>query len=867
MPKYQVSLSDGRKFEVEADGQPSESDIMQALGQGQQSSSAFPSLDTSDIQSDAPKTTDGLTGPAAIGTELARGLGTGTGQMIADAGFLVNAATLGEFPQLQQAGQKIMQSAEGLPATDMGGFSKGALNLVGEAAPMLATFGAGEAIGLAKVGENFIKGLGVASKSPAIAHYMKSLIRPMGQGTLFGTINAIETAATQPETMAFNERVNNIVNSGTTGFITGATLTPILDKGLDVARKLGSNAGKAYFAGLGFSKEATEQALDPLRKVGTYDSLVIDPLSKNGYRFVKADVKKTTPEAMKIHHENIIRDQEIEVRKLRDMHRDMSNQLSDDIERRRNDFENLKNRVDFNLDTQLAERKAQNLNDINTKLGEKASQYKTSLEQLSTSNSQNLNTTAQAFEKTAESTIDLMTKNADAAYLSIMKNEPTGGFDVKSITERIRGFLKKEHNVSLEKQMDLPKGLEGLDLSKMNPSELMQLESQTGTSWVAKPSGITATPRPESKNVIDLLTRKDGLLTKLEEIGASNDGKVTLTQLLEESEKIRQMAYPKGVPGDNGMKDLYRAIRPSQLVGTADDLAKASEDYIFGGKGAKKVNPSAWRGTKASEDEMRRAAMLDTQASKAIDILHEIRSQYLTNIESKAKGAIKNPSALDNLRLFEDTIKLPADSPIRLSNAMKVYDATSRDIEIKAERLAKALERAKTVQRFKLDEAIKAEKFERSQKLLGKKRELQQGFTAERRTKILEKEADLRHAEDMTSVIKSAIEKERFSRAMAEKEMELVATGNHLLSRSQRGFITGTGFALIYGLPAAPLLVASTLALSPRVAIEAGRIVTQIGNKLGKSGTAKALGNIAKNKYTKQLTIGEILKNSRSTSS
>lgn len=865
MATFELSGPSGEKFAIDTPGDTEPTpEVLEKAKQAilAQSSDGGPNppMFEGDFSADKNES-DGLTGIAAAGTEVARGLGHGVGQGVADLGWVIKMATGGEVPQVQQAGKNMMQAAENLPETDMGGFSKGALNLVGEAGPMLATFGAGEALGLAKAGEAFIGTIGAASKSPQIAHYMKALVRPMGQATLFGTMNAVETAATLPETMEFKDKIDQITKAGTTGFVAGATLTPVLEHGFEITRKFGKRAGKFFFSQLGFAPDAAEKALDLSRKPGTYYALKVDPNVKDGFHFVETNVKDTSEGAAKTYHDLIISDQQQLIKGVREKHQELSSKLSSEIDMKKEAYRAATEQAKRDMDASVAQDTQEKLFQLDTKLSDITQKTASSYEKAAKANAEELVSVSQAFDAQVNSMIDLLKKNADSAEAAVIAKEPGSGFDVKTIIERIKAEMKSNHEITIGKEVATPAGL---DPSKLSPTALKELQSQGAAAWIVKPAGITAKFRPESMNAAKALSGEEGLLARLEEIGKSNDGQITFAQLKEEAEKIRQAAY-SGQFKDNGLADLYRALRPNQLLGTSrSEAEKMSEDYIFGGKGAKKQKaiPSAWRGSKEAEAELRIAADLDSATSDAINSYKEVRKTFLDgDVTSKAKGAYKNQAVLKDLRNFEEALKVPEN--VRLSSAISKYDRTAAELEAKATRTSEALQRARSNQaaqiRSKVTELKAAEMETKNRKSFFEK----QNFTIERRNAVLAKQQELDQAQDMLGAFKRHIQKEQFDRALAEQEMASVATGNSMLGRVQRGAVIGAFFGGIYGTPAAPLIAATTFVLSPRVAIGVGRGLKRLGMSAEKAGTIKTASMLAKNKYIKQLSLGEILKSSR----
>jgi hypothetical protein len=786
----------------------------------------------------------GVGGLAGAGIEVARGLGHGTGQMIADAGFIANAGGLAKNPVgtgIQNAGLSLMAGAEALPETDMPGIVKGGLNLVGEAAPMLATFGAGEAVGLARLGEGAVKTMAVASRSPIAAHYLKGLVRPMGQATLFGTVNAIDTAATLPETMEFKERVQAISDSGRNGFIAGAVLTPIMDKGIEVIRKFGKNAGKVYYTNILGSKEAAEQAMNLSRTQGSYPSLIIDPHSPDKIKFVEQEVRKLSREEMVIQHDNIIRDQELAIRGVRDTHEELSRKLQDTINDANFMFDETKRKVLGELDNSLNIKKANGEYDINTNLGRIAQGGEQALSKMKLANSQNLTQTAQAFEANVESTAKLLGENSASIYETVAKHEPTGGFDVRGVISKIQESMKRYHKVDIRKDIALP---QGLDPAKLSPEARKQFMAAGKPVWKASTNSVTGEIPIEAKKVVDYLTNEQGLLVKLEELAKSNEGKISLDMLRNEMSVVDGLAYRSGPIKDKGFADLYGAIRPNRLVGDLNSMA----DKGF------------YRGSDNALKELKMAGSLDSAYSTIMKDMKEVRSMYLDGLESKAKSFEKNQSALGKLRQFEDSIGLPRDSKLRMTNAMNNYARTSSEIASRTEKLADAISQATRNQKARLNSIIESTRKSESERLVGEKFAQREEILAKKRKALDDKKNELRQADDLLYRIREGIRQETMSRKLAEHEMSMLSKGDSFGGRLQRGSLMASGMGMMTGSPHTPITTAVTFALSPRVAVSAGRL----GKKLASNPTLRKAGQIieraGKSSVAQKLLIGELLR-------
>ena len=844
MATFEISGPNGQAYEIQTPGdQEPTPDVIARAKEAMMAEDSSPtppmfeSLD-SQLSQQAPE----MGAIASSGVEALRGLQGGTGQAISAAGWLAKQATGNKG--IQDFGNQMMERAEALPETQLPGVAKFGLNLAGELAPMLATFGAGEALGLVKLGEATVK---VLAKTPGMARYLTPLIRPMGQATLFGTVNAIETASTLPETMEFKDKVQAITDSGKVGFIAGAVLTPIMDKGFELIREHGANAGKVYFTNLLGSKEAAEQAMDLSRQQGSYKTLMVDPKAKDGIRFVDQQVGKVSKEEMAMTHDNILRDQELVIRGVRDQHEMLGRDLQDKTTEAGLAFEEGKRRALAEVDASLNLRKANGEFDINTKIGEVASKGAKQLEEIKLGNSQNLIQSAQAFDAKVESTLDLIGKNSGALYESIAKNEPTGGFSADGIISRIRGFLKEYHGVNLTKEQALPAGL---DISKLSPEaqqQIMAAGSSRPPVWKAKTRSISGQPPPEAQKVINYLTDENGLLNKIETIAKSNDGKISLDMLREEMRMIDGLAWEGGVRKDRGFSDLYKAIRPNQLVG---DITKA-------------VDKGLWRGTDASLVELKNAATLDHSFSSLKDSYKEIKKTYADGVEAKAKGFEKNQAGLAELRAFEDSIGLPKDSPIRLSNSMQAYNRTSQEVLSRSEKLSASLSNAKRFQTNRLNEVLEKAKKEEVERLIGAKATQRSASLAEHRTAVDAKRADLRTAEDLLYQIREGIRQETFSRQLAEQEMSLMAKGDMALGRLQRGTGLGAFFGATRMSPTTPILAGVTLALSPRIAIPVGRAIKRGSESAILRGATKAVERASKSKVSQRLLIHHLLQSSR----
>lgn len=169
MPKYRIELSDGRKFEVEADGPPSEQDILSALGS--QDSSPAPEPSTADrLLADNPV----YPKPARAGLALLRAVKNNpatTGAMVAGAvtapftGGLSIPAAAAAVGGASALGAGAGQLASG-DAPDIGTMAtEGALAATGQGTGRLVMAGAKKAApkiarGVLRVGRNLQREFG-----------------------------------------------------------------------------------------------------------------------------------------------------------------------------------------------------------------------------------------------------------------------------------------------------------------------------------------------------------------------------------------------------------------------------------------------------------------------------------------------------------------------------------------------------------------------------------------------------------------------------------------------------------------------------------------------------------------------------------
>lgn len=839
--------------EATSSGKPSLDQIFSEVLESDQQASQARETDITKLMGNDPSQNEMLSGLPAAGVEVARGLGKGTGQMVASAGFLLDKATLGAVPQVQDFGNKMIAQSEALPETDMGGFAKGALNLAGEFAPMMATFGAGEAIGLAKLGESAVRFAATASKSPRVAGYITKLARPMGQGTLFATVNAIDTASTLPETMEFNDKVRTVAENGAVGFIAGATLTPIMEHGFELLRKHGSNAAKMYFTNILGNPEAAEKALDLARVQGSYPRLKVDPSKPMDQRisFETTKVGKLSPLEIETQHNNILRAQEAEIGLIKDKHLQMSRQLEDDIRISNQTFDTEQRRISSELEEVYRVKGLEGDKVIQSNLDKVGKENFKKLDELSLANSQRINKNAEAFQANTESAIDFLGKDSGAIYKSVISQDPAAGFEINSVIAKIQKFLSENHGVRLSKKSQMPeiRAVAGRASSgELPPQILAQLEGQVKktSKWSANTGGVTGKLPPEAANLVEYLAPKkgEGFLSRLEKIASENDGKISLDMLRREMQVIDGNAWQQGRLIDKGFADLYGAIRPNQLIGDIKKLEDAG----------------AFRGSDAALKELKIAAMQDDAFSKLKKSYGEIKAEILSNPEAKAKTIRRNSSKWQELREFEDAVGLAADSPVRMTNAIEAYNKSSENLLARKERLSDALSTALKNQKARLGQAIRDGRFRETEETISRKFSNKETIISQKRAAIDAKSEEVKRASDFMDQLKESIKKEKLARDMARHEMSMLSRADTAFGRLQRGSLMMSGMGVLSGSPHLTPALGLTLALAPRFVVTSGRVIKR---GLANGALRRAMDqvqNTGKSKIAQRLLISNLLR-------
>lgn len=864
MPKYMVEM-DGSKYQFEGDRPPTEQEARLHVEDLNYSNNSTPSfspaeqaqanaLSESGSQNNTPEQpTSNINGLNAIGLEASRGLEQGTGQLIADAGWVANGAGMfknGIGNAINQYGKDMMANAQALPETDLPGIVKGVANMAGQVAPMLASFGAGEVLGAAKIGELATNAIGTMTNLRA-AKYFNVASRSMGQGTLFGVVNAIDTASTIPESSNMKDQINAIMDSGKVGFIAGATLTPLLEVGSKVLSKYGEKALRAYTVGITGSEQAADSVYDLARTPGTYQSVMkVDPNAPEGQKITlqlsrAADVTK---EQQSFQHEQMNAQLNNNLTNIKDAHDEMRQSLSDELLSQRQQFEASQRAINNEVDASLSDTKLQKneiLNKNNTKAINDSVQ---ALQQGTIGNSHNLQMATQAFDGTIQSSLDLTNNAKEELYNSVIKTAPADGFNAQGLIGKIKDMMQKEYGVNISKGKSLPTGI---DLTKLSPSARAQVEAMGSN----RPAVWTSTSRAAGGQVnIDALKVSkyltDTLLPDLEEKIKTNNGVYTVDMMRETTKNIKSLGYEDGI-SNKGFASLDRVFRPNKNIGeilSQDGTINTADKGLF-------------IGSETSLSAMKQAAMLDNKFSTIKTLSDEYAASIRPSVESKAKAFGKDLQSTETLAKLEAAMDLPVDSPLRLSNNMKSYYDTNNSLLDNHTKNSYLLGEKLRIQQNALNDEIANQKFTRTEERIGLKSSEQSKALEAKRAAIDQKNIEIRQHQEFKKQYDKTIEKEKFDREAALNEIRAVGRGDTPLGRIQRGFITGAGWGAVSGHPLASLTPALAAGvLSPKTGIPIIRGILKSSKTGVLSKVNRGMQGIAQQKLLRQLIIGSSLR-------
>lgn len=869
MPKYLVEM-DGSKYQFEGARPPTEQEARLHVDHLNSSTSNSPSyspaeqaqsnaLNESGSQNNAPsKPTSNINGLNAVGIEVGRGLEQGTGQLIADAGWVANGTGMfknGIGNAINQYGKDMMTNADNLPQTDLPRVVKGVANIVGQAGPMLASFGAGEALGAAKIGELASNAVGTLTNTRA-AKYFNVASKAMGQGTLFGVVNAIDTASTMPENANMKDQINAIMDSGKAGFVAGATLTPLLELGSKVLSKYGEKALRAYTVGITGSEQAADSVYDLTRTPGTYQSVMkVDPNAPEGQKITlqlskAADVTK---EQQNFQHEQMDAQLNTNLTNIKDAHDEMRQSLSDELLSQRQQFEASQRAINSEVDASLSDvklKKSEILNQNNTKAIADSAQ---GLQQGLTGNSHNLQMATQAFDGTIKSALDLTNTSKEELYNSVIKTAPADGFNVQGLIGKIRDMMQKEYGVNISKEIptkDVGIRFPGLDprgnSTPLNPqlAEAMGIKPK----WTATSRAAGGQVNPNALKVSKYLT--DTLLPDLEEKIKTNNGVYTVDMMRETTKNIKALGYEDGI-SNPGYASLDRVFRPNQNIGeilSHDGSINTADKGLF-------------VGSDTSLSAMKQAAMLDNKFSTIKSLSDEYAASIRGSVESKAKSFGKDLQSTETLAKLEGAMDLSVESPLRLSNNMRSYYDTNNSLIDQHTKNSYLLGEKLRLQQNALNDEIAQQKFSRTEERIGLKSSEQTRAIEAKRSAIAQKDVQIRQHQEFMKQYSKAIEKERFDREAALNEIKAVGRADTPLGRIQRAFVSGGGWGLLYGHvgAAAPALAASAV-LSPKAGIPIIRGILKSSRTGILSKVNRGMQGISQQKLLRQLIIGSSLK-------
>lgn len=808
----------------------------------------------SDNSSPTQQSTYNIKGLNAVALETGRGLEQGTGQLIADAGWISNGAGMfknGIGTAINQYGKDMMANAQALPETDLPGVIKGAANIVGQAAPMLASFGAGEALGAVKIGELATNAVGTMTNMRA-AKYFDVASRAMGQGTLFGVVNAIDIASIMPESSNMKDQINAIMDSGKAGFVAGATLTPLLEIGHQILSKYGEKALRAYTVGITGSEKAADRVYDESQIPGMYQSVMkVDPNAPEGQQ-ITLQLSKTsdiTPEAQRFQHEQMNAQLDNRLTGIKESHEQMKQNLSDEIAKQQEQFSVDQRIINSEVDAGISDiklKKSEIINQDNTKALNDAV---TSLQNGIIGNSHNLQTATQAFDGTIQSSLNLTNTAKEELYNSVIKTTPADGFNTQGLISKIKNMMQDEYGITLKKfgQQELT-AKEAIAMANKSPSQRTAPARFNQGPWQATSRAAGGQINANAFKVTKYLT--DTLLPDLEEKIKTNNGIYTVDMMRETTKNIKALGYEDGI-SNPGYASLDRIFRPNKNIGEILDkkgLINTSDKGLF-------------IGSDTSLSAMKQAAMLDNKFSTIKSLSDEYASSIRPSVEIKAKAFGKDLQSVETLSKLEAAMDLPVDSNLRLSNNMQKYYDTNNALIDKNTKDSYLLGEKLRLKQNALNDEMNQLKFNRTEERIGAKSLEKEKYLSNRRTAINAKNQEVANNQAFREQYNKAIEKEKFDREAALNEVRAVGRGDTPLGRIQRAFVSGSGWGLLYGhfATSLPALGAATV-LSPKAGIPIVRGILKSSRTGTLSKVNRGLQGISQQKLLRQLVIGNSIK-------
>lgn len=809
----------------------------------------------------------GLQGIPAVAVEAGRGLERGVGQTIADAGYLANAGGLAKNPigsGIQNFGLELIKKSKEIPDTNIPDFVKGTANFAGELAPMLATFGTGEAIGLAKLGEGGMTLLSQASKSERLASALTSMIRPMGQATLMGVTSALDTASTLPDTMEFNQKVNEIYNSGKVGFIVGGVGTVLMDKGLDVLRNHGEKAFKAFNIAMYGSQQYADKAMDLTRTQGSYDQIKVDPSKPYDQRISLEGTmaNELSPIQREEKHKAMTDAMDAEVRQIGDENISAKNKLGASIAQTNQQFSMAQSQIKSEIEDAYKLKSTAGESKIEgniTKIRQLNTQKLDALEQ---GNIQRLNQSVGASDQYITKTVDMLNANKDMNYGTVSEHDPAGGFNVDGMISKIKSYLKQSHNIDLVKESPMQNLGEASDVVNQAGRQAFQkrlIAEGLGKPpiWTAKANNTANIIPPDAKKLVDFLTGDKGYLKRLEELKGTNSGKISLDMLQNDSRLIKQMSYDaESRTTNSALAGLDATIRPNRLVG---DVMNAND------KGH-------WIGSSDSLAMLKEAAIHDKAIADVLNQQQLIQKNFIgnqeftANVVSKVKALLNNPEGYNSLRQFEDSIQLEANSSLRLTNSFKEYSNTSDMILQNRKRLSTALSQAIDNQKLNLNMALDKLKRGEIEGLINARYANKEALILKQQAAYNERVATLRQATDFQNQLKEKISLENKDRERAANEIATLGSYSTGMGKLQRGMMMGSAYGALSGSPHTAVSLAVALALTPKTYTSMARGL----KAFAQSSAGKAVGGgvrlATRNKLAQQALLGSLIRKVKSTS-
>jgi len=831
MPTFQVATEDGRNFEINADRQPTNEEASQIISQqNNEAPAGFENPFSGQETTQAPSS-DKITGLNAVGTELTRGLGTGTGQAIADIGWLANAGGLfknGVGNAINQYGKDMIENSINLPETSITGLPKGILNFAGSTAPMLATFAGGELMGAAKIGELATEAVG-ALTNLRTAKYFGATTRAVGQATLFGVVNAIDTAATLPEHASMKEKINAVMDSGKTGLLFGAIGTPLIEMGSSVLSKYGEKAAKSYASFIMGDEKAGESAINLFREPGTYNSIVkVDPTKPIGsnieLKLVKA--KDITKSEVATLHEKLDRDMQLNVRDVKLQHDELARKLDDSKTASTQKFNEERRQIDHELSLDMTDKKLSREQILTADNDKLAKDVATSLQHGQTGNSQLLQQDQVGFESLIKAKLDLMNNAKNASYNAVIKNAPGEGYSARGLMKRAIDKIKNDYKVQIVKEEVIPIGT--------NPRMLDQMREQGAkfpTKWTAKSLTSDGVINPQATKVTKYLT--DHFLPDLEEKAVNNGDIYTLDMLRGSNANVKALGYEDGI-SNPGFATLDRVTRPN-------------------------VNIDLFTGSEASRIKLIEAAEYDAKFYNIKSSSEKYISDVASSVESKAKAFGRDINTKGILSELEAHMELAPGDPNRLSSSMDRYYKTNEKLISQNDSAIAQLKSRLQIQKGELGKELESVKFVRGEEKIGAANRERNTFLDTRRDAIDSKRLELEKYNNIKEELDKAIQKQKFDRENALNEIATIGNAKTVPGRIQRGLVTVAGMAPFYGHAITPGALLGAAMLSPRGGVNAARWLL----RASKSGTAKSLESLGKSSMAKKAILGGLLRSGK----